>query len=225
MLSKTQKSFLFAFTMCVVCSLILSAAAVGLKDKQERNVRIDKQKNILKAVGLIEPAKKYSQSDVEALYKRSIQSLYVDAQGNLVKNETSKPVYVSLKNGKISSYALPFKAYGLWSWVKGYIALANDGNTVVGVTVYEHAETPGLGGEVEKAWFQDQFVGKKITDSNGKFVSVGVVKGKVSDSVPVSKRSNYVDGISGATITSKGVEKYLKIDLQAYEIFSKRLRG
>ncbi|MDC0036925.1 FMN-binding protein, partial [bacterium] len=124
-----------------------------------------------------------------------------------------------------SSYAVPFKAYGLWSWVKGYIALAGDGQTVVGFTVYSHAETPGLGGECEKDWFQDQFVGKKITDINGTFVSVGVVKGKVKDtSYSEQEKLNYVDGMSGATITSKGIESYLKDDLSAYENFAQQLR-
>ena len=100
-----------------------------------------------------------------------------------------------------------------------------DGNSIVGFTVYSHAETPGLGGECEKPWFQDQFIGKKITDMNGKFVSIGVVKGKVSDKgFDKVKEKNYVDGMSGATITSKGIEDYLRKDLLAYELFSERLR-
>jgi Na+-transporting NADH:ubiquinone oxidoreductase subunit C len=225
MLSNTQKSFLFAFVMCVICSLLLALASVGLKERQEKNILIDKQRNILKAVGLLDSGVKYSSSEIETLYADSIQEFFVDNSGQLVKVETSRPVYVLMKGDVVSSYAMPFKAYGLWSWVKGYIALAGDGNTVVGMTVYEHGETPGLGGEVEKAWFQKQFVGKKITDNQGVFVSIGVSKGKAADSVSEDKLQNFVDGISGSTITSKGMEKYIKIDLESYEVYSKKLRG
>ena len=93
------------------------------------------------------------------------------------------------------------------------------------MTVYSHMETPGLGGECEKPWFQNQYIGKKITDIDGEFVSVGIVKGKVKDVVPQSDQDNYVDGMSGATITSDGIARDLKAQLEVYEPLSKRLRG
>jgi len=226
MLSETQKTFRFAILMCVFCSLALTAAAVGLKDRQDENKLIDRQKNILKALNLIEKDSKYTGTQIKQTYLDNVNEFYLDNSGNLTTDETDRMIYVVGDESNVKKYAVPFKAYGLWSWIYGYIAIDGDGESIVGFTVYSHAETPGLGGECEKDWFQDQFIGKKITDVNGEFVSIGVVKGKVADKgYSNQKQMNYVDGMSGATITSKGIEDYLKKDLAAYELFSERLRG
>ena len=100
-----------------------------------------------------------------------------------------------------------------------------DGTTVRGITFYEHGETPGLGAEVEAKWFQDNFIGKKIATTDGEFRSVGIVRGKVDNVVNESEKPYYVDGISGATVTSNGVNSFLKEALLRYESFSKRLRA
>lgn len=226
MLSETQKTFRFAILMCVFCSLALTAAAVGLKDRQDENKLIDRQKNILKALSLIEKDSKYTGTQIKKTYLDNVNEFYLDNSGNLTTDETDRMIYVVGDESNVKKYAVPFKAYGLWSWIYGYIAIDGDGESIVGFTVYSHAETPGLGGECEKDWFQDQFIGKKITDVNGEFVSIGVVKGKVADKgYSNQKQMNYVDGMSGATITSKGIEDYLRKDLAAYELFSERLRG
>tara|TARA_B100000427_G_scaffold143811_1_gene119782 strand:+ start:10289 stop:10975 length:687 start_codon:yes stop_codon:yes gene_type:complete len=226
MLSEAQKTFRFAILMCVFCSLALTAAAVGLKDRQDENKLIDRQKNILKALNLINSKVKYTGQDIKEAYSSNVKEYYLDSKGILTKEKTDLAIFVVGESNNIKTYAVPFEAYGLWSWIKGYIALKGDGESIVGFTVYSHAETPGLGGECEKDWFQNQFIGKKITDINGKFVSIGVVKGKLSDKgFDEMKEKNYVDGMSGATITSKGIEDYLRKDLAAYETFSKRLRG
>jgi Na+-transporting NADH:ubiquinone oxidoreductase subunit C len=227
MLSSKQKSFVFAFVMCVVCGFLLTSAAVGLKPWQERNVIIDKQKNILKSLSLLDMTKKYTAEDIERLYNAQVTNLWVDASGVLkqLEDADSLPIYVVGSLDKVDRYSVPFSAYGLWSWVKGFFALDGDGKTVVGITVYSHGETPGLGGEVEKPWFQNQFVGKRISDRYGKFHSVDIVKGKAVDVVSKSDLYHNVDGISGATITSAGMSKYLRLTLEKYEPFSKRLRG
>lgn len=227
MLSNKQKSFVFAITMCIVCGFLLTSAAVGLKPWQDRNIVIDKQKNILKSLSLLDVDKKYSALEIESLYKKSVTSLWVTESGKLKQLETegALPIYVVGALDKVEKYTVPFSAYGLWSWVKGYVALDGDGNTVVGITVYSHGETPGLGGEVEKPWFQDQFIGKRIADEQGRFHSINIVKGKAVDRVSPDDLYSAVDGISGATITSVGMSKYLKLTLQKYEPFSKRLRG
>lgn len=226
MLSDTQKTFVFALLMCFFCSIALTATAVGLKSRQEKNMLVDRQKNILKSLDLLDVSKKYEVNDIEGLFANNVKEMFISSDGNLTENSTDLPIFIVGSKDSINKYAVPFKAYGLWSWVYGYIAIDGDGETIVGLTVYDHKETPGLGGEVEKDWFQKQFIGKKITDVDGEFVSVGVVKGKLKDAnISEDKYSNYVDGISGATITSKGVEKYLKEDLNSYEIFSKQLRS
>jgi Na+-transporting NADH:ubiquinone oxidoreductase subunit C len=175
---------------------------------------------------LIEKDSKYTGIQIKETYLDNVNEFYLDNSGNLTTDETDRMIYVVGDTSNVKKYAVPFKAYGLWSWIYGYIAIDGDGESIVGFTVYSHAETPGLGGECEKDWFQDQFIGKKITDVNGEFVSIGVVKGKVADKgYSNQKQMNYVDGMSGATITSKGIEDYLKKDLAAYELFSERLRG
>lgn len=227
MLSKQQqKSFVFALVMCIVCGVFLTGASVGLKSRQERNVLIDKQKNILKSLGFIEAGKQYLAADIESMYQSEVTSLWVDASGQLKQNEVegALPIYVVGSLDNIQKYAVPFSAYGLWSWVYGYVALEGDGTTIKGLTVYQHAETPGLGGEVEKAWFQDQYVGKRIAKQDGTFVSVGIVKGKAVEKVTSSELDYFVDGISGATITSVGMDKYMKETLHKYEPFAQRLR-
>jgi Na+-transporting NADH:ubiquinone oxidoreductase subunit C len=105
----------------------------------------------------------------------------------------------------------------LWGKIFGYLALKSDGSTVTGFTVYKHSETPGLGGEIEKRWFQKNFEGKKILDKAGGFVSISIAKGFLPESFPKDKLPNYVDGISGATLTGKFLTTGLKDVLQAYE--------
>lgn len=217
---KEPNAFVFATVMCIVCSVLLTSAAVGLKERQERNMLRDKQKNILKALGLYEKG-----DDIEAIFTEKVRLFYMDESGELSQDKTENPVYVMGRKNAIKTYAIPFKAYGLWSWVYGYLALKGDGKTIAGITVYQHGETPGLGGEVEKDWYQNQFKGKKITDAANRFVAIKTVRGKVKYSVPEAQWPNYVDGISGATITSKGMETYLKEELKKYEPLSKRLRS
>jgi Na+-transporting NADH:ubiquinone oxidoreductase subunit C len=97
--------------------------------------------------------------------------------------------------------------------------LKDDCNTVNGITFYEHGETAGLGGEVEKKWFQDNFIGKKIYTVDGELVSIVVVKGKASDVLSDDFINHGVDGISGATITSNGLTSFLLRDLKRYKLF------
>lgn len=105
----------------------------------------------------------------------------------------------------------------------GYIALEPDTDTVLGIQFYKHGETPGLGGEVEKAWFTNNFVGKKIRSNDDKVIGIEVLKGKVDSSNPYSMHQ--VDGISGATVTGKGVGSFLKEDLGRYESYFNKVRA
>lgn len=226
MSSNTPNSFVFAVIMCVVCGFLLTAAAVGLKERQDQNVRVDQQKNILKALGLL-PSGKLSNDTIQSLFGDRVRHVWMTETGDIVKSsqEGARELYIVGTPSLIENYAIPFEAYGLWSWIKGYIALKGDGKTISGLTVYSHGETPGLGGECEKPWFQDQFLGKQIVDLSGKFTSIGVVKGKVEDLISKKDQNRYVDGMSGATITGKGMEKYLKMELLNYEPLSQKLRS
>ena len=119
------------------------------------------------------------------------------------------------------TFIFPISGKGLWSTLFGFLALDKDKNTVKGITFYKHGETPGLGGEVDKEWFQNNFVGKKIFNDKNDLVSVEVIKGK-SNTLSKSDQMHAVDGISGATITSKGVSDFLLRDLVRYEGFLRR---
>jgi Na+-transporting NADH:ubiquinone oxidoreductase subunit C len=228
-MSSRLKSLLFAAALCLVCSLILTTASTGLQQFQEKNMLIDKHRNILQSVGLIERDRHYSAAEIESLYTENIQSFWVDAAGRLVeeaqRSPNDVPLYVYAKNEAIQAYIVPINSRGLWGKIQGYLALESDGSTVAGFTVYKHSETPGLGGEIEKAWFQKNWVGKKIVNRNGEFVSVAIAKGAVQDRVPPEKRPNYVDGISGATLTGKYLTAGLKETLQNYEPVSIRFRN
>ena len=118
-------------------------------------------------------------------------------------------------------YVFPISGKGLWSTLFGFLALDKDKNTVKGITFYKHKETPGLGGEVDKKWFQKNFVGKKIFNSNKDLVSIKVMKGSAS-MLSMDKQIHAVDGITGATVTSNGLTDFLLTDLIRYEGFLRR---
>jgi len=122
-----------------------------------------------------------------------------------------------------NAYILPISGKGLWSTLFGFISIADDGNTVKGITFYKHKETPGLGGEVDKKWFQNNFIGKKIFN-NDDLVSVKVAKGK-STALPEAEWMHAVDGITGATMTSQGLTDFLIRDLRRYETFLREVYG
>ena len=227
-MSSSVKSILFAVVLCFVISLLLTAASTGLQELQQRNIQLDKQKNILKSVGLVKEEASYSSGDIETLYKENIQAFWADPSGRVLdqpkRGEQDLPVYLYLKDKEIEAYIIPINSRGLWGRILGYLALQGDGSTISGFTVYKHSETPGLGGEIEKRWFQKNFVGKKIVDQAGEFVSIAIAKGKVKDKVSEKKRMNYVDGISGATLTGKYLTEGMKQVLSHYEPVSIRFR-
>ena len=132
------------------------------------------------------------------------------------RKEQTWPLYIAEKEGRIF-YIIPLRGKGLWGPIWGYISLEDDLNTIYGASFDHKTETPGLGAEINKALFQDQFVGKKIFES-GRFVSVSVVKGGASGPYEV-------DGISGGTITSNGVDAMLKNGISFYLPYFDRIRS
>ncbi len=221
----SERPFIFAAGLCLICSFMLTFTASSLKPLQMKNQKLDKQKNILKVLKVLDENKTYTNLEIESLYSSFVKNKYMDDSGKLVDQETDSPIFVYIKNNKVDAYAIPISGYGLWSTLYGYFSVNGDGTTVRGITFYEHGETPGLGAEVEAKWFQDNFVGKKIATIAGEFKSVSIVKGKVDNVVNDSEKPYHVDGISGATVTSNGVNEFLKEALLRYETFAKRLRA
>ena len=227
-------TLLFVFIITVVLGTLLSVTKENLKLKQEDNLRADVNKTILRSLDFSEEEDNpWSNEKVEEIFNNSIVGLCVDSEGNKIHNVVLEeidiekdierlPVYLKVIDDELQGVALPVAGKGLWSTLFGYIALAPDLDTVLGIQFYKHGETPGLGGEVEKEWFTNNFIGKKIRNVEGEIIGIKVLKGKVDDSK--EDAIHQVDGISGATVTSNGVTIFLKDDLKRYEAYLNEIR-
>lgn len=222
---------IYAAVVCLVCSLMLSAAASILKKPQEYNVEIDRKTNVLKAFGVPvrdESGARIKAAAVEQYFTDHISEITIDAAtGQAVAGPAEAreplPLYVWKEDGRVTKYAFPISGKGLWSTIYGYLALEGDLATIAGVTFYRHGETPGLGGECETDWFQSNFRGKTVF-ADGARVRFEVVKGKVADKYPQGS-DHAVDGISGATITGNGITRFMNAALDKYESYFKLQRG
>jgi len=227
-MSDMLKSIRFAAITALVSSLLLTGASSGLKEYRLKNIRIDNQKNLLKSAGLIQTGRTYSEEEIGTLYRENIRTYRADQAGRIAlqkePDSTGLPVFLYVQQETVQAYILPVHSRGLWGKIEGYLALENDGATVAGFTVYSHAETPGLGGEIQSEWFQKNFRGKKIIDSKGEFAAIGIAKGRVADRIPERSRENFVDGISGATLTGRFLSEGLHDTLLKYEKVSARFR-
>jgi Na+-transporting NADH:ubiquinone oxidoreductase subunit C len=228
-----SNSYTIVFTSIVTIILggFLSVAAGTLKEIQELNVENDSKKNILSSLGYEPDSNQlWTSDDITKLFKLNIEAYVLNSNGertntdpasiNTEVDKENLPIYVDKKDGIVNGYAIPISGKGLWSTLYGYFAIEPDGVTAKGITFYAHKETPGLGGEVEKPWFQNNFVGKRFIDEDGNLVGIKVIKGKADPDSPYE-----VDGISGATITSKGLESFLVDDLEKYEPFFRKIRS
>ena len=231
-----QFTFIFAFIVCVVCSVMLSAVYKGLLPKQELNADLEVKKNILKAVKLTKPLPMHlTAQEYLKIYKDKIEELVIDEQGVVIEGKKPSeikdsdkgmyPLYIYKEDGQVIAYAYPISGFGLWSMLFGYLAIEPDAITVRGITFYKHGETPGLGGEIEKDWFQDNFKGKKIwSTTQHQLTPIALVKGKVKDFYQDEKADSHVDGITASTMTGKGVTALLDKEIKKYEPFFSKLR-
>ena len=225
-------TILYAAVMVILVAAVLAVTSLGLKGRQTRNVEIDKMKQILSSVHVTATA-----ADAQELYRKYIiDSFVLDSKGErtagadaftvdvavqtkLPADERELPVFVCrLDNGE-QKYILPLYGAGLWGPIWGYLALDADGNTVYGAYFAHQGETPGLGAEIEKAPFSDQFRDKRLFIA-GDFTSIAVEK----KGQKPSNGADYVDAISGGTITSKGVQTMLANSLAPYTVFLKSLQ-
>jgi Na+-transporting NADH:ubiquinone oxidoreductase subunit C len=243
--------FIYASVMVIIVAAILSSAASFLKPFQMQNVRTEKIMNILKSVS-IETEKAladdtYNKYIVEEytigrngeilsvfkngeLEKGDLRAFDINLKVELKKKadleagksseEPAFPLFVCEKEGK-TFYVIPLLGSGLWGPVWGNLALEDDFNTVFGANFDHQGETPGLGAEISTPIFQDQFPGKTIFDDGYNFTSIKVVKGGVV-TLPPEKQIHGVDGISGGTITSNGVDAMLYDCLENYVPYIKK---
>ncbi|CAM2006950.1 NADH:ubiquinone reductase (Na(+)-transporting) subunit C [Acanthopleuribacter pedis] len=210
-----------------VLSKFESDFEVKVLDKDNNEADTAFMKKELLGLGYTEEAlAKENAASMMNLFNRKVKLLARKADKKLEEYDPGyKALYVYQPGGTIEAYVVPIQGNGLWDIIKGYIALELDLNTVKGISFYEHAETPGLGARITEDWFKQNYVGKHILGNAGELVSITIAKGKVADSVPESKHDHWVDGISGATLTTKGINQFLYADLQKYEPYFKTLRN
>ncbi len=238
-----------AALVCVVCALLVSSAVVLLRPVQDRNALLARQRNILEVAGIYQAGQ-----PVDAQFAR-IEAHLVDlATGDYVeggdavrfdiartardpkasdavaadvdvarihRRPRQMPVFLLRGDAGIETVILPIHGYGLWSTMYAYVALDGRGERVKGITFYSHAETPGLGAEIENTRWRESWVGKRLTGDDGT-VRFDIAKGQ-----PAPDAADFhVDAISGATLTSNGVENMVRYWLgeQGFGPFLARLR-
>lgn len=205
---------LYSAVVVVIVAFLLAGVSSALKPMQDANVELDKKKQILASLN------ERNLPDAAATYDALIVAdPIVDAQGNVVAenggfevandavSEDNLPLYIAEIDGA-TKYILPMTGNGLWGGIWGYLAINDDCNTIYGVYFSHASETPGLGAEIAGDKFQGRFPGKKVYGENGE-VGLSVMK-KSADA------DFHVDAVSGATITSNGVDAMLKLKLLPY---------
>lgn len=225
-------TFVVATSVCVFWSVLVSAAAVGLRERQKANKIEERRRNILIAAGLydeetpleeafkqvdvkvvdLETGEYADPSDVDpqkfdprAAAKDPEQGVEIEPEKDLagIKRRAKYAfVYRIEKDGKLDQVVLPINGKGLWSTLYGFVALDGDMKTIRGITFYEHAETPGLGGEIDNPKWKAKWKGKVAFDDQHR-VQIKVIRGSVDPAQ--AEAVHEVDGLAGATLTSRGV--------------------
>ena len=231
-------SIKFVMLVSFFSSFILALVYSGVYDRVQDNIAIYKKQSILKAIGI--DASKLSSDEINLKYEDHINELVINKDGEIVDIPLSDIIWKEDKGSGMTDYLyfddvnqylplyqsknpdgyiIPISGKGLWSTMMGYFAISNDKNSSLGIVFYSHAETRGLGCEVDKEWFQEQFEedkNKKIFDEFGNLKSIKINKNKNTQG-----KKHEVDGITGATVTSDGLTKFLKRDLERYLNFLK----
>jgi Na+-transporting NADH:ubiquinone oxidoreductase subunit C len=232
------KTLTVAFVVCLVCSLVVSSTAVSLRDMQNKNKLNDERMKILQSANMYDPSvsiesqfnqlemkfvdfntgkilDSYKDFDIQnydqiaATRDSSLSTKIPTAEDiAIIKNRENVGKFYISRNDDLSidKIILPIRGYGLWGTLFGYISIENDFNTVAGLEFYSHKETPGLGAEVDNPKWKALWPGKQLYKDDE--VLLEVVKGKVSEDD--SNLAYKVDGLSGATITSRGVSNMIK---------------
>jgi len=228
----------FATAVCLVCSILVSTSAVALRERQDRNKVLDRQTQVLVVAGLLEEGQKTGPDEVEHLFEENIRIRVVDLStgeyndsvdsetydqrkatkdpassrvapannAGITRLPTYALVYQRVDGEEAQSLILPIEGKGLWSTLYGYLALGTDTTTIEGITFYEHGETPGLGGEIDNPGWKATWVGRQAFDENWQ-PAVEVIKGYAG---PVAEDPYRVDGLSGATLTARGVSDLVR---------------
>ena len=193
-LNTNSNSYIIIYSaiLVVIVAFLLAFVYQALKPMQDANVALDVKKQILYSLNI----RNLDGAEAEAKYAEVVKE---------EKNIDGQKVYECQVDGKDILVA-SLKGMGLWGGISGYIAI-NDDNTVYGAYFNHESETAGLGAEIKDSQeWQEKFIGKKIFDADGNVV-LSVVK-------KVENAAVQVDCVTGATLTSNGVDAMLKDGLK-----------
>jgi Na+-transporting NADH:ubiquinone oxidoreductase subunit C len=222
---------MYAAILTVVCGGLLAFASESLKEKQQANIALEQKKNILATVMELK-----ENDDPSAIYAKQVKAFVIDYNGNIqeglkaedvaVASEYKKtpdqrllPVYeFSNESGQVESVVMPVFGYGLWNNIWGYISLESDFNTIKGVKFAHAGETPGLGARIDSDEIQDRYRSKAIFNGD-QVASITMMKGEGMD---YANDKHKVDGMSGATLTAKGVNNMLQDYFVCYQNYLKK---
>jgi len=193
-----SNTLIISISLSLVCSILVASAAVVLKPIQLKNAEEYRQRIILEVAGLMRP-----DADIAELFAS------IEANNVEIASGESVEIYLEKEAGAIRQFILPISGPGLWSTMRGYLAVAPDGNTVKGIRFFEHAETPGLGDQIDKEDWRALWVGRTIYDESNSPV-IEVVRGFVLRDGSNPDAVHQIDGLSGATLTGNGVTKLVQ---------------
>jgi Na+-transporting NADH:ubiquinone oxidoreductase subunit C len=245
----------FATAVCLVCSIVVSTSAVALRERQDRNKVLDRQTKVLVVAGLLEEGQPATAEQVEALFSDNIRIRAVDLatgeyddavdvstydqrkaakdpsesraappnNAGILRLPDTALVYQKVAGDDVEMLILPIEGKGLWSTLYGFLALAPDTTTIEGITFYEHGETPGLGGEVDNPAWKALWKGREAYNQSFE-PAISVIKGAAG---PPSEDPYHVDGLSGATLTGRGVTHLVQFWLgeNGFETYLEKFRA
>ena len=225
---------LYSAAITVVCGGLLAFAAVSLKPMQDANIAMEQKKNILASVLTLKEGE-----SIDSIYSKQVKGFIIDYEGNVKEGLKPEQVVVAVEykkapkdrllpvyefrndSNKVEYAVMPVYGYGLWNNIWGFVAVKSDFNTIQGVKFQHAGETPGLGARIESEEIQERFKGKSIFE-HGTLTAVTIQKG---EGIDYSNNAHKVDGMSGATLTGKGVNNMLKDYLACYENYLKKNAG
>jgi Na+-transporting NADH:ubiquinone oxidoreductase subunit C len=235
----------FSAILTIILGLLLSGTSVLLKPLQDKQVDLDNKKKILGAVMDISSIE--DPNAILELYEKRFTSMVIDVNGKIIekdkkgnpaiaenvniqknykmpKEERMYPVFQFMSESnpdQVEAYIFPMWGAGLWDWISGFVAVSSDLNTIKGVAFDHKTETPGLGARITSDQIKDRYKGKKIFDPSGKLVSVSMIKGEKGEPLD----DHHIDGLSGATLTGKGVNTMMLHYMECYNAFIKNVDG
>ncbi|UXX80520.1 NADH:ubiquinone reductase (Na(+)-transporting) subunit C [Reichenbachiella carrageenanivorans] len=226
----------------------MSGTSVVLKPLQDKQIELDTKKKILGAVDPSSVEGKTS-DEILAYYKERVTSTVVDINGNPMETDAKGnklvaekidfqknhnkfkkdvearpyPVFMYMKadGSGVEAYIFPMFGAGLWDWISGFVAVDSDLNTLKGVAFDHKSETPGLGARITEEAVKSRYIGKKIFGDNGDLLSVNMVKGEKGEPLD----DHHIDGMSGATLTGKGVNAMLKDYFGYYSTYIEKTKA